>query len=164
MDNVSLPRMGVRALLHALLDGWQTYLAALHDLSDEDRAAYLNAQGYEQVRDLLAQAIVRCEETIGVVSLMVCGGEIQRDSRGRTDRNLHAIARFQYFTDAEMLRRFALAYGALGRMLAFFPETALEDPAIYRWLFTTIIDDFNAHRPPNMRAVPSETSVQAGCA
>jgi hypothetical protein len=95
MDNVSLPPMGVRELLHALLDGWQTYLVAVQDLSDEDRAAYLDAQGYERVRDLLAHAIVRCEETIGVVSLMVCGGEIQSDSRCFTGRDLQVIARFQ---------------------------------------------------------------------
>jgi hypothetical protein len=162
METVTLPRMGVRGLLGALLDGWQTYPAAVHDLSDEDRAAYLNAQGYERLRDLLTHAIVRCEETIGVVSLMVCGGEIQRDGRHLPGRDLEALACVHYLADAEVLRRFALAYSALGRMLAFLPDTALDHPEIFRWLYTTIIDDYNTHRPPNMRAVPSGAGSQAG--
>jgi hypothetical protein len=162
METVSLPRMGVRALLGALLDGWQTYPAAVRDLSDEDRAAYLDAQGYERLRDLLAHAIVRCEETIGVVSLMVGGGAIQRDCRHLPGHDPQALARFQYLADAEVLRRFALAYSALGRMLAFLPDTVLEDPEIFRWLNTTIVEDYNTHRPPNRRAVPSGAGTQAG--
>lgn len=144
--------LDVRMLLRALEDGWQAYLPALSALSAADTRDYLAAQGYERVRDLLAHVTAWCEETLGVVPVLLRGGEAQKyDDRAF---NAQAIARFSLYSSADVERRFTQAHAALSRLLAGLPEAALEDTAVYDWLFTTIVEHFNEHRPPTLRALP----------
>jgi hypothetical protein len=152
MDTVAGTRLSVRSLLRALDDGWQAYPAAMKALSPGDRQAYLVAQGYAEVRDLLAQATAWAEETLGVVPMLLQGGEVQRYDEDAF--NAQAIARFSYFADAEVERRFAQAYATLARLLALLPERALAQPDVYERLRTTIVDRFNERRPPNMARLP----------
>ena len=144
-------RRDVRTLLRALGDGWQVYLPAAHDLGEADMQAYLAEQGYERLRDLLAHATAWGEETLGVVPVLLRGGEIPRYD----DRvfNAQAVARLSLYSSAEVERRFTQAYAALSQLLAFLQEDALAQASVYEWVVTTIVEHFNEHRPPNMPAV-----------
>jgi hypothetical protein len=152
VNSVSGVRLDVRTLLRALADGWQSYLPALAGLDADDTDSYLAAQGYERARDLLAYATAWGEEALGVVPLLLRGEAIQRYDTMAF--NAQAIARFRMFARAEVERRFTQAYAALAQMLALLPDAALAQPDVYEWLYTTIVDQFNAHRPPNMPRVP----------
>ena len=152
MDTVAGTRLSVRSLLRALDDGWQTYPAALKELNLAEREAYLAAQGSSRVRDLLALATAWAEETLGVVPVLLHGGEIQQYDDDAFEAQ--AIARSSYFADAEVERRFAQAYTTLARLLALLPERALAQPDVYDWLHTTIVDRFNERRPSNTAPVP----------
>lgn len=144
----SSTRLDVRALLRALDDGWQAYLPAVRALGPTELQEYLVEQGYERLRDLLAHATAWGEETLGVVPVLLRGGEIQRyDDRAF---NAQAIARFSQYSCADVERRFTQAYAALARLLAFLPEDALAQADVCDWLATTIVEHFNEHRPPNM--------------
>jgi hypothetical protein len=152
LDSITPTRLGTRALLRALASGWQSYLPAMSALSADDTAAYLAAQGYERVRDLLAHATAWCEETLGVVPVLLQGGKVQHyDDQAF---NAQAVARFSYFSEADVERRFVLAHAALSRMLALLPEDALDQADVYDWLSGMIVDHFNEHRPPNLPPVP----------
>lgn len=151
IDSVTGVRLDVRGFLRALADGWQSLLPSLDDLNAEEAAAYLHAQGYSRARDVLAEATAWCEEALGATPLLLRGERVQ-PSDERT-LQAQAIARFSYFSDAEVRRTFTLAYVALARMLAFLPDAALEQPEVYRWLYTTIVDHFNERRPPQMQPV-----------
>lgn len=145
-------RLDVRGLLRTLDDGWQAYLPAVKALGMEELRAYLAEQGYERVRDLLAHVTAWSEETLGAVEVLRGGGEIQRyDDRAF---NAQAVARFSVYSTAEVERRFTLALAALSRLLAVLPEHALAQESVYDWLVTTIVEHFNEHRLPNMRALP----------
>jgi hypothetical protein len=152
MSRTASACLDVRTLLRALGDGWQAYLPAVSELSEEERQAYLEVQGYERVRDLLAHATAWGEETLGVVPVLLRGGEVPRNDADAF--NAQALARFSLYSEAEVERRFAQANAALSRLLAVLPESALERPSVYKWLTTTIVEHFNEHRPPNMAAVP----------
>ena len=155
VDSVMHVRLDVRGFLRALMDGWQSYLSALADLSTEETAAYLDEQGYDRLRDLLTGVAAHIEETLGAISLLLRGANV-----GQWDESMShaaAIARFSYFTEDEVRRRFTLAYTVLARMLAFLPEATLERPEIYHRLYMTIVARFNERRPPNMLAAPQQT-------
>jgi hypothetical protein len=152
MDAVAGTRLSIRSLLRALDDGWQAYPAALKALRPGDRQAYLAAQGYAEVRDLLAQATAWAEETLGVVPVLFQGGEVQRYDEDAFEAQ--AVARFSFFSEADVERRFTQAYAALARLLALLPERALTNPDVYEWLHATIVDRFNERRPPNLAPVP----------
>lgn len=147
-DTISGTQLGIRALLRALANGWQVYPRAVTDLGADDTRAYLATQGYDQVRDLLAHATAWCEETLGVVPVLLRGGAIQRYDDDAF--NAQAIARFSNYSSAEVARHFNQAHAALSRLLALLPDAALEQPAVYDWLHTTIVEHFNEHRPPNL--------------
>jgi hypothetical protein len=153
---LSSNRLSTRTLLRALDDGWLAYLPALRALDAGEVQVYLAAQGYEQIQDLLAHITTWCEETLGVVPVLLQGGEI---SLGRADDddqsyNARAVARLRNFGSQEVERRFTQAHAALARMLAFLPDAALEDINVYGWLYTTILEHFNTHRLPNLPALP----------
>jgi hypothetical protein len=145
------PRLDVRALLRALEDGWQAYLPAVHVLAVPEIEAYLAAQGFERLRDLLAHATAWSEETLGVVPVLLHGGTIQRYDDDAF--NAQATARFSLYSTADVERRFTVAHAALARLLALLPEAALAQPGVYDWLVTTIVKHFEEHRPPNMPAL-----------
>ena len=150
-QSISSTRRDVRTLLRALGDGWQAYLPAAHDLGEADMQAYLAEQGYEQLRDLLAHATAWGEETLGVVSVLLHGGEIPRYDDHVF--NAQAVARLSLYSSAEVERRFTQAYAALSQLLAFLQEDALAQASVYEWVDTTIVEHFNEHRPPNMPAL-----------
>ncbi len=152
VESMASVRLDVRTLLRALADGWQAYPLALADLSADEMSAYLAAQGAGRVRDLLASATAWGEETLGVVPVLLRGGAIQRYDAAAFEAL--AIARFGMFAHTDVARRFTQAYAALAQLLALLPEAALAQPDIYEWLHTTIVDQFNAHRPLNMPRVP----------
>ncbi|HEY7975472.1 MAG TPA: hypothetical protein VID72_09040 [Ktedonobacterales bacterium] len=151
MDNVTCAHLDIRALVRALADGWQAYLPAINALSAADTDAYLTAQRYDHVRDLLAQATAWGEETLGVVPILLRGGAIQRYDATAFDAQ--AIVRYSMFASADVERRFTQAYATLARMLAFLSDDALTRPDVYDWLHTTIVERFNAHRPPNLPGI-----------
>ncbi len=154
VNSIARVRLDVRSLLQALMDGWQSYLPTLADLSMEETVAYLNEQRYDRLRDLLADVTSQAEETLGAIPLLLRGESVEQWDE-RMSR-AEAIARFSYFTEDEVRRRFTLAYAALARLLAFLPEAALEQPEIYQRLYTTIIARFNERRPPNMLVAPQQ--------
>jgi hypothetical protein len=155
-QTVSSNRLSTRTLLRALDDGWLAYLPALRALDAGEVQVYLAAQGYEQKQDLLAHITAWCEETLGVVPVLLQGGEISSRRQDNVDQssNAQAIARLRNFGSREVERRFTQAHAALARMLALLPEVALEDINVYGWLYTTIVEHFNAHRLPNLPALP----------
>jgi hypothetical protein len=148
-------RLGTRALLRALDDGWLAYLPALRALDAGEVQVYLATQGYEQMQDLLAHVIAWCEETLGVVPVLLQGGEVSQEHADDDDQsyNAQAVARLRNFGSQEVERRFTQAHAALARMLAFVPDAALEDINVYGWLYTTIVEHFNTHRLPNLPAL-----------
>jgi hypothetical protein len=147
--------VNTRALLRALDEGWLAYLPALRALGAGEVQVYLAAQGYPQKQDLLAHITAWCEETLGVVPVLLQGGE---PSLGLADDdqsyNARAVARLRNFGSHEVERRFTQAHAALARMLALLPEVALLDINVYGWLYTTIVEHFNTHRPPNLPVLP----------
>ncbi|HEY7019873.1 MAG TPA: hypothetical protein VH349_02075 [Ktedonobacterales bacterium] len=154
VDSMTHVRLDIRGFLQALTDGWQSYLPALADLSAEEIAAYLDEQGYDRLRDLLAGVTAHIEETLGAISLLLRDANIEQWDEPVS--RAAAIARFSYFTEDEVRRRFTLAYTVLARMLAFLPEAALERPEIYGRLYRTIVTRFSERRPPNMLAAPQQ--------
>jgi hypothetical protein len=154
-QTMSSNRLNTCALLRALDEGWLAYLPALRALDASESQVYLAAQGYPQSMDLLAHITAWCEETLGVVPVLLQGGE---NSSGRQDNdqtyNARAVARLRNFGSREVERRFTQAHAALARMLALLPEAALLDINVYGWLYTTIVEHFNTHRPPNLPALP----------
>ena len=156
-------RLDVRGLLRALADGWQAYLPALADLSANDKVAYLAAQGFGDTCDLLAHITAWDEETLGVVPVLLSSGEhpgnpgnlTHPESQRYEDQtfNAQAIARYSVYSSKEIERQFTVVNAALARMLALLPDTALSEPAVYHWLYTTIVEHFNEHRPPNLPGV-----------
>jgi hypothetical protein len=153
-------RLNMRGLLRALADGWLAYLPALRALDAGEVQHYLVAQGYPDMQDLLAHVTAWCEDTLGVVPTVLQGGE--RLSERRDDDpayTVQAVARSRSFGCGEVERRFIQGHVALDRMLAYLPEAALEDITVYDWLYTTIVEHFNAHRPPNLPLL-----LQARCA
>ncbi|PWT77758.1 MAG: hypothetical protein C5B60_02170 [Chloroflexi bacterium] len=155
-QTVSSNRLNTRALLRALAEGWLAYLPALRALPAGEVHVYLAEQGYELRQDLLAHITAWCEETLGVVPVLLKGGEVSSGRRDDGDQSYtaQAVARSRNFGSGEVERRFTQAHAALARMLAFLPEAALEDINVYGWLYTTIVEHFNAHRPPNLPALP----------
>ncbi len=152
MSGTASTCLDVRTLLKALGDGWQAYLPAVSALGEEARRAYMDRQGYQRLRDLLAHATAWNEETLGVVAVLQRGGAIQRYDADAF--NAQALARFRLYSGAEVEQRFTQANTALSRLLAVLPESALEQQSVYVWLVMTIVEHFNEHRPPNMAAVP----------
>jgi hypothetical protein len=156
---VSGSRLNTSALLRALYEGWLAYLPALRALPAGEVQVYLSEQGYEWRQDLLAHITAWCEETLGVVPILLQGDQTVssgRPSRDDDDQSYtaQAVARSRNFGSGEVERRFTQAHAALAHMLALLPEAALEDINVYGWLYTTIVEHFNAHRPPNLPALP----------
>jgi hypothetical protein len=149
-------RLNTRTLLRALDEGWLAYLQALRALDTGEVQVYLAAQGYEQKQDMLAHITAWCEETLGVVPVLLRGGEISPGHADDDDQsyNAKAVARLRNFGSREVERRFTQAHAALARMLALLPEAALLDINVYGWLYTTIVEHFNTHRPPNLPVLP----------
>jgi hypothetical protein len=154
-ETMSSNRLDIRTLLRALYEGWIAYLPALRALDAVEVQVYLAAQGYSQSLDLLAHITAWCEETLGVVPVLLQGGEIS-PVREDDDQsyNARAVARLRNFGSHEIERRFTQAHAALAHMLALLPEAALLDVNVCGWLYTTIVEHFNTHRPPNLPALP----------
>jgi hypothetical protein len=148
-------RLDMRGLLRALYEGWLAYLPAFRALDAGEVQVYLAAQGYEEEQDLLAHIIAWCEETLGVVPVLLQGGEVPLGlADDDQSYNARAVARLRNIGSHEVERRFTQAHAALARFLALLPEDALVDFNVYGWLYTTIVDHFNTHRPPNLPALP----------
>ncbi len=148
MNAVTDERLDCAGLLRALEAGWGRYLADLRCLSSARQAAFARLQGFPHLADLLAHLCAWWERTLQVVSALG-GAGVPRPCapHGATGSNgvePHYRGRGQ----EELEEEFERLRAALAGVIRALPERVLADERVYAWLYESVVEHYDAHRPP----------------
>jgi hypothetical protein len=134
-----------RQLFLQALDEWGGYAAAFNALSAEARASFLNEQGYETVRDLLAHVGAWWEEGRGIIGDAAAGRKRASREYDFDEFNASAISRWKAASDSEFFAWYESQRKELEAAVTALTETQLKIPRVQSWLDAVILEHLKEH-------------------
>lgn len=127
------------------LDEWHGYIPRFQNLSADEQAGFLKAQGYASLHDILAHITAWFEETLVIAIAAV--EETDRPSKKHDFDafNAEAVARARAWTDAEMFARFEEYRRKLVDFVKAYPEAITKNKRVRNWLYGVIIHHAAEH-------------------
>ncbi len=148
-----MARMSRQDYLDFMSSTWDTYLASVNSLPEDEQQRYAQQQGFASLRHLIAHLDDWWEETLRLVPQWARAEapdfedfdsfETRSMARDR-DENLPQIEE-----DFENLR------GQVAAMIAKLPEESFDDQRIASWLNHVIVTHYREHQPAAEPQIPS---------
>jgi hypothetical protein len=143
MNGTQLTRQRV---VNYLESDWQNYISSFEKLSDEQRLAVLQQQGFSSLHDLLAHICGWWEECLRVVS-SILGNEEEPEQEYDIDRfNAESIVRFSNWKEDDLIAHFENLRNGLLDLVFDLPDGPLENDRIAFWMDACVVNHFHEHR------------------
>jgi hypothetical protein len=134
-----------RDLLDNLEKDWKDYPARFNRLSPGGQAAFLKAQGYASLHDLLGHILAWWEEALKIVNSILDMEELPRKEYDEDAFNAAAVEHFRTWTDSDLMIHYENLRQALISLVADLPEGGLENVRIHGWLKACLVEHFHTH-------------------
>ena len=139
----------LRDVMHVLEEGWGEYVKQFNRLSPEERAAFLEKEGFANFHDLLAHVIGWWEEGLWTITGILDDPSFTWEERDTDAFNVELIEKFRSWPEEDLLLHYENVREALLNLVADLPENALNNEDIREWLYADVIEHLEEHRIPS---------------
>ena len=139
----------LRDVMHVLEEGWGEYVKQFNRLSPEERAAFLEKEGFANFHDLLAHVIGWWEEGLWIITGILDDPSFTWEERDTDAFNVELIEKFRSWPEEDLLLHYENVREALVNLVADLPENALNNEDIREWLYADVIEHLEEHRIPS---------------
>jgi len=136
----------LRDVMLVLEEGWGEYVKQFNRLSPEERAAFLEREGFANFHDLLAHIIGWWEEGLWIITGILDDPSFTWKERDVDAYNLELIEKFRAWGDEDLLLHYDNVREAMLNLVADLPENALVNEDIRYWLYEDVITHLEDHR------------------
>lgn len=134
-----------RELFLQALDEWARYPQAFKSLAPEEQSEFLESQGYDSLRDLLAHVSVWWEEARGIINEAIKKSDAPPRKYDFAVFNAAAVKRFQDTPEANFLVWYESERLRIRKLVTSLSETQLHLPRVERWLDGVLLDHLKEH-------------------
>ena len=138
----------LRDVMRVLEEGWGEYIKQFDRLSPEERAAFLEKEGFANFHDLLAHVIGWWEEGLWIITGIIDDPSFTWEERDTDAFNLELIEKFRSWREEDLLLHYENVREAMLNLVADLPENALSNEDIRDWLYADVIEHLEDHRIP----------------
>lgn len=142
-------RLNRDQLLATMQSNWQEFLPSIDNLSGTARISYLHAQGYNNLRDLLAHINQWWRETLRCVPILLKGGEPIYQWTDVDNFNAQAIKRYKHRGIKHTRGDFLSLQAKFSGLISKLPDDGLNNDRIYQWVINGVVDHYEEHKLPN---------------
>ena len=139
----------LRDVMHVLEEGWGEYVKQFNRLSPDERAAFLEKEGFANFHDLLAHVIGWWEEGLWIITGILDDPSFTWEERDTDAFNVELIEKFRSWPEEDLLLHYENVREALLNLVADLPENALNNEDIREWLYADVIEHLEEHRIPS---------------
>jgi len=136
----------LRDVMRVLEEGWGEYVKQFNRLSPEERAAFLEKEGFANFHDLLAHIVGWWEEGLWIITGILDDPSFTWEERDVDAYNLELIEKFRAWGDDDLLLHYDNVREAMLNLVADLPENALANEDIRYWLYEDVITHLEDHR------------------
>jgi hypothetical protein len=127
------------------LDEWGDYVPRFESLTASGKAAFLKAQGYASLHDLLAHIAVWWEEAESIISATLEKRERPRRDYEFAAFNAEAVARFKDTSEAELLSWYEAMRKKMIALVTGLTEEELKIRRVSDWLNGPVLSHIKEH-------------------
>jgi hypothetical protein len=138
----------LRDVMRVLEEGWGEYIKQFDALSPEERAAFLEKEGFASFHNLLGHVIGWWEEGLWVITGILDDPSFTWKERDTNAFNLELIEKFRSWREEDLLLHYENVREALLNLVADLPENALNNQDIRDWLYADVIEHLEEHKIP----------------
>ena len=138
----------LRDVMRVLEEGWGEYIKQFDALSPEERAAFLEKEGFASFHNLLGHVIGWWEEGLWVITGILDDPSFTWKERDTNAFNLELIEKFRSWREEDLLLHYENVREALLNLVADLPENALNNRDIRDWLYADVIEHLEEHKIP----------------
>jgi hypothetical protein len=139
----------LRDVMQVLEEGWGEYVEQFKALSSEAQATFLEKQGFERFRDLLAHITGWWEEGLWIITGILDDPNFTWENRDVDAYNQELIEKFRSWSEADLLLHYENVREAMLNLVADLPENALDNEDIHYWLKEDVITHMDDHKIPS---------------
>jgi len=136
----------LRDVMRVLEEGWGEYVRQFNRLSPEERAAFLEKEGFANFHDLLAHVIGWWEEGLWIITGILDDPSFTWEERNMDAFNVELIEKFRSWSDEDLLLHYENVREAMLNLVADLPENALANEDIREWLYADVIEHLEEHK------------------
>ncbi|MGB7876835.1 MAG: hypothetical protein WBL25_20820 [Anaerolineales bacterium] len=144
-----MEKFTLRDVMRVLQEGWGEYIKQFNALSPEERAMFLQKEGFADFHDLLGHVIGWWEEGLWVMTGILDDPSFTWEERDADAFNVELIDRFRSWSEEDLLLHYENVREALLNLVADLPENALDNEDIRDWLYADVIEHLEDHRIPS---------------
>jgi hypothetical protein len=134
-----------KEMLLEALSAWKDYPAGIEALSAENKAAFLEKQGYPSAHALLSHIVGWWEEAYAIADAALAGRERPRREYDFDVFNAEAIEHFKAFSEAEMLSHYEAVRQKLVSLVSGMAAEQMQNKRARRWLYGVVIHHAEEH-------------------
>jgi len=127
------------------LDEWGRYAEAYQALPENERASFLEAQGYASVRELLAHVAVWWEEARGIIEETIRHGPGPGRTYDFAAFNATAIKRFQDVPEEEFMVWYEAERQRLKGVVSELDDAQFQVRRVQNWLNAVLLEHLKEH-------------------
>ena len=122
---------------------WAAYIPDFNALAAAERAGFLEKQGFERFRDVLAHIIAWWEHGIRTIEAAGAGKvPVEEDVDAF---NAQAVERFRPLAEAQLLAAYEKSRLTLVSLMDMLPDEVLSAPNVQSWLRADVIEHYYEH-------------------
>lgn len=125
---------------------WRGFEATLKSMPEADQVAYIRAQGYGRVQDLVAHMLEWNHATIERVN-DILAGKSNLPKYDVDEFNARAVEKHSERPEQDVWASYEESCEEMSHLLESLLESALENDDIYEWCYLTAIDHYQEHSP-----------------
>ena len=136
---------------------WATYVERFNHWPADEGLKRVNAQGYEQFRDMLAHVLAWWEEGMEIILAVAEGREFARKKYDFDAFNAEAVAKYKGWDEVEFLAHFEKMRQKAAADLKSMNEAAWENRRVQTWISGIFINHAREHLVASSRFLILDT-------
>ena len=142
----SRKQLETRQLLDNLESEWKPFPSLFQELTAQEKADYLQKQGYSSFHDLLAHITAWWQEAINIVNSILDLDEMPRKEYDIDAFNADALLHFKNWKDEDLLIHYENLHQSLVTLVFELPQAGLHNPRINSWLDACLVEHYEEHK------------------
>lgn len=136
----------LRDVMHVLEEGWGEYVEQFNALSPDEQEVFLQKEGFDSFRDLLAHIIGWWEEGLWIITGILDDPSFVWEHRDVDAYNQELIEKFRVWSEEDLLLHYENVREAMLDLVADLSEDALTNEDIHYWLKEDVITHLDDHK------------------
>jgi hypothetical protein len=132
-------------LITALNEGWGSYVPRFRQFSEQERAAFLQAQGYARLADLLGHVVAWWEQALQTVPNLLEDPTFQTPDVDVDKFNAEAVSRFSELDEDSLVCSFLNLRSAWLDLVNDLPDKAFQDSRVRAKLHIELVGHLAEH-------------------